>query len=138
MAKAIPEGLKAHILPFDWDVRRVWRQPAAIKTAPLSDYASLLDLPLWSSLPGLGLLFDIFPRTAMASPERSPYQAERLDRADIRYPIDVLVWKGLHWILDGVHRIAKHAMLGMPALITGLHRGTTLSAFCIDQRERDA
>src|SRR5574343_1942902 len=137
MTKAIPESLRAHILPFDWDVRRVWSRAAECLRRPVADYAYLLDLPLWSSIPGRGMLFDISPRAVIEAPQRSTYQAERLARADLRYPIDVLVLEGRHWILDGVHRIAKHVALGVPTLIVRLHDASALAAIRIEPEGHD-
>ena len=110
--KILPDILADHILPFDWDVRLVWTEEAEVSRWPIADLAYLLDLPLWSSVPGRGMLFDISPREVLASPDRSPHQYLRALQADLAFPIDLLRYRECHWILDGVHRLAKLALLG--------------------------
>ncbi|CAH1073392.1 hypothetical protein NTG1052_20075 [Candidatus Nitrotoga sp. 1052] len=58
MPKVIPEVLKEHILPFNWDVCKVWAVDTDTVQVSCSEFAYLLDLPLWSSVPCRGLLFD--------------------------------------------------------------------------------
>jgi hypothetical protein len=110
--KVLPDILAGHILPFDWDVRRVWTQEAEVSRWPVADLAYLLDLPLWSSVPGRGMLFDISPREVLSSPGRSPHQHLRVLQSDVAFPIDLLRHQERHWILDGVHRLAKLALMG--------------------------
>ena len=112
IAKALPEVLKPHILPFDWDVSRVWTLEAEAVPIKSGEFAYLLELPLWSSIPGRGMLFDTRPIDVMRNPALSPYQARRLANVDLDYPIDVLLLDNRQWILDGVHRIARHFQLG--------------------------
>ncbi|CAH1073389.1 hypothetical protein NTG1052_20074 [Candidatus Nitrotoga sp. 1052] len=39
----------------------------------------------------------------------------------MEYPIDILKLQDKQWILDGVHRIAKHFMLGNATLPARIH-----------------
>ena len=119
--KALPKILTDHILPFDWDVRRVWEMEREVTVRPVSDFAYLLDLPLWSSVPNRGMLFDISPREVLESPQRSPHQYERVLGADVGFPIDLLFYQEREWILDGVHRLAKLHLMGVDRVRTRLH-----------------
>lgn len=110
--KILPDILADHILPFDWDVRLVWMEDAEVLRWPITELTHLLDLPLWSSVPGRGMLFDISPREVLASPDRSPHQHLRVLQADLAFPIDLLHYRERFWILDGVHRLAKLALMG--------------------------
>lgn len=111
MPKAIPEILKNHILPFNWDVRKVWAIEAEVVQVPCSEFTYLLELPLWSSVPKRGLLFNVRPIEVIRDPSVSTYQARRLDQTELEYPIDILLMQDRRWVLDGVHRIAKHFIL---------------------------
>ena len=51
MQKRIPEKLKDHILPFNWDVRAVWALDAAIIRRPRKEFDYLFELALWPSVP---------------------------------------------------------------------------------------
>lgn len=105
--KLIPEELKDHILPFNWDVRLVWALHAPTHEVQRWDLDYLLDLPLWSSVPNQGMLFDISPMEVIRDPARAPHQIDRLQHADISFPMDMLERDGKRWFLDGVHRLAK-------------------------------
>lgn len=105
--KCVPKQLEAHILPFNWHVERVWALSCPVIDTPFVKWQHLLDLPLWSSRMGQGLLFDISPRSVLADPQLAPHHFTRIERADTDYPIDTLVYGDQEWILDGVHRLAK-------------------------------
>jgi hypothetical protein len=121
MSKIVPDILKDHVLPFNWDVRKVWDLKADVIEVPTSEFVYLLKLPLWSSVPKQGLLFDICPMDVINDPQVSIYQAQRLQEAELRYPIDILASKGRRWILDGIHRIAKNISLNKSSLAIRIH-----------------
>ncbi|MES2923058.1 MAG: hypothetical protein V4819_15995 [Verrucomicrobiota bacterium] len=102
-------------------MREVWKLEALTTSQPRSEYDYLLDLPLWSSVPNMGMLFDISPREVILNPEKSPHQTERIQKTDIGYPLDFLVMDGRHWILDGVHRLAKIYQLGVEFIKIRVH-----------------
>lgn len=126
MSKIIPEILEDHVLPFNWDVRKVWAIKAEVVQVPSSEFAYLLELPLWSSVPKQGLLFDTCPIDVIRDPLASIYQTQRLRQTELQYPIDVLVTREKRWILDGVHRIAKHFMLNHPTLSIRFHNDSII------------
>lgn len=66
--KVVPEILEDHILPFNWDVRKVWELEAKVTQIPYTEFAYLLELPLWSSVAKHGLLFDICPMDVYVIP----------------------------------------------------------------------
>lgn len=129
--KIVPAFLKDHILPFNWDVRKVWLLDADVAYVPISELAYLLELPLWSSVPKQGLLFDICPMDVIRDPKVCCYQAQRLREIELRYPIDVLVANEKRWILDGVHRIAKHFVLNSTVLASRFHDKSIIPAIKI-------
>ena len=96
-----------------------------------SEFAYLLELPLWSSVPKQGLLFDICPMDVIRDPKVSSYQAQRLRETELRYPIDVLVANEKRWILDGVHRIARHFVLNSSVLAVRFHDESIIPAIKI-------
>ena len=124
--KVIPDILVDHILPFHWDVAKVWEQEAEVVALPFADLNYLLDLPLWSSVPDRGLLFDISPREVIASPQRSPHQHRRILEADIGFPIDLICYQGRRWILDGVHRLARLSLMETDLVRVRLHEETII------------
>jgi len=129
--KIVPEILRDHILPFNWDVRKVWALEAEILHIPHAEFAYLLELPLWSSVPNQGLLFDICPIEVIRNPDASIYQTQRLHQVDLIYPIDILRFQGRPWVLDGVHRIAKHFILNSFTLPARFHDEKIIPAISV-------
>lgn len=121
MTKEIPEALLEHILPFNWKVEEVWKLTAEVIVAERTEFDYLLELPLWSSEAGRGMLFDIAPIEVIRDPGRSPYQTQRLANTQLGYPLDFLLADGRRWILDGAHRLAKHYQLGDPSVAIRFH-----------------
>jgi len=126
MAKRIPPELTDHILPFNWDVHLVWQQEADVTQRNLTEFEHLFDLPLWSSRPNMGMLFDIAPRTVMEFPERAPHQTQRIHEVRIEFPIDLIRYQGREWVLDGVHRIARLSLMGMDTIRVRVHDETVI------------
>lgn len=121
MRKIIPEKLKEHVLPFDWDVAAVWSLPALAVDEPIERYTYLLHLPLWSSVSGKGMLFDVSPMEVLNSPERYPHQARRTSEANEAFPIDTVIYGDRKWILDGMHRLAKAYLQGAKKIAVRTH-----------------
>jgi len=96
----------------------------------------LLELPLWSSVPKKGLLFDVRPIDVMRDPNASIYQTQRLQETELHHPIDVLVGFGESdrwWILDGAHRIAKHFILQHPIIRVRFHDTSIIPVIRVDR-----
>ena len=119
--KSIPPILVDHILPFNWDVRKVWQLSADVIDEQVEPFLYLMDLPLWSDVPYSGMLFNISPSEVLNNPKRSPHQMNRVLSADTLYPLDFLTMNSKLWILDGVHRLAKLVMQGDDNLSIRVH-----------------
>lgn len=121
MHKHIPASLKNDILPFNWDVQKVWHLEAPLVWMDIAELTYLLKLPLWSSVPHQGLLFDVSPMDVIRTPSTCIHQSKRVQGAQLRYPIDMLQFQEKLWILDGVHRIAKHVIEGSARIQVRIH-----------------
>ncbi len=131
--KPVPAVLTDHILPFHWDVSQVWKLGGEVLLRPRTDYDYLLDLPLWSSVPRQGMLYDISPREVILHPGGSPHQAERIRLADTRYPLDFLMLDGRPWILDGVHRLAKHHQMKTEFIGIRIHPESVIGSILMEK-----
>lgn len=132
MPKYVPPALTDHLLPFNWDVRKVWGLVAPVSEIAISEFSYLLELPLWSSVSNQGMLFDISPAEVIRNPLASPYQTQRLADADTRFPIDVLLLNDRRWVLDGVHRIAKLSALNAPRLHVRIHTASIIARISVN------
>ena len=105
----IPEMVQEVCLSFYYDIEKVWQLDV-----PASDmYITRLDwhfeLPfLWES----GRKYSLTPRELIAHPEHYPDEYARVMAADLAFPIDIIRNKGRWFILDGLHRLIKAALLG--------------------------
>ncbi len=107
MNKSIPVELQTHILPFNWDVKLVWSLTTPVQEIHREEFDYLLALPLWSSIPNSGMLFDVSPIEVIKRPKRFPHQYKRILQADTKFPIELIEYNNKNWVLDGVHRLAK-------------------------------
>ncbi len=96
---------------IDWDVEEIWRLDLPVETLPLEDLAWHLDIPVWPDRNGRG--YSMTPRQVMDDPRRSPAERDRIENASLEFPLDVYLNRDRLMILDGVHRLAKAAMLGL-------------------------
>ena len=107
MSKDVPDHMKELVLPFDWDVRRVWALEASVEKVALQRVQFLLESPFWSHNPTRFTDFDLRPMDVLCGAIRSEYHLGRIDEADTSHPIDLIDHDARLWILDGVHRVAK-------------------------------
>ena len=140
MTKFIPDQLMNHILPFNWDVTKVWALGTPVDEVPVSDLEYLLHLPLWSSVQGKGMLFDLAPISVITDRTISPWQTERLQSADTTYALDLLLYQGKSWILDGVHRFARLYSEGKDTVRARFHPESCVPNIIVGQQaaQRDA
>jgi hypothetical protein len=61
------------------------------------------------------------------NPNYSIHQTQRLEQADVKCPIDVLIMQDQQFILDGVHRIAKHFILNSSTIPARFHNESVIS-----------
>ena len=127
MSKSFPEVLREHILPFNWDVRKVWALETLPMTIPREDLDYLLYLPLWSSIPNNGMMFDITPMQVIEDPFSYKHQHERIDKANISLPVDMLLMDYRPWILDGVHRLARLYIEEIEKVSVRFHSESTIA-----------
>ena len=116
----LPDTLHGIFFAFVWDKAKVWALPTPAEQVPLADLIWHLDLPVWSTRIGEPR-FDLAPAAVLAHPDRHAEHWQRIQQADLRYPLD-LFRNGTRWvILNGYHRLAHCAMLQLPQVWVRLH-----------------
>ncbi len=88
---------------FDWDNEKVRRLKVPVTRLAVARLAWNFDAPL--------LTGNVSLRDVLANPGQHPEHTQRILKADTRYPLDVMFHKGRWMILDGMHRLAKLALL---------------------------
>ena len=123
MSNNLPETLKEHILPFNWDVKKLWTLICDTQIMKVKMFEYLFNLPLWSSKPKSGMLFDVRPIDVIQNPTFNNYQYQRIMHTILSYPIDLLELNNKLWILDGVHRLAKLRINDIEDVVVRIHQG---------------
>ena len=106
----IPAALRGWLLPIDWDRERLWALDLPYRRLELEELHWHLELPWWSRG---GVWFQVIPKDFLADPRAHPEHADRVANADLSYPLHVVFRRQRRLILDGIHRLAKAAMLGL-------------------------
>ncbi len=109
----VPARLRPWLLPFDWDRDQLWRLDLQRSQRPLDDFRWHLDRPWWRH--GRSW-FQITPRQFQANPALYPEHAQRIAHADLSYPLHIVRRRQRWLILDGIHRLLQHEVLGHEVL----------------------
>jgi len=120
--------MKDLVLPFDWDVERVWALDAPVEEVALETVQFLLESPFWSLNPNRFTDFDLCPLDVLCGTWESDYHLDRISRADTLHPIDLIDHSARLWILDGIHRVAKLYQRGSRRVLMRRHSITIRSA----------
>jgi hypothetical protein len=84
------------------------------------------------------MLFDLLPREVITFPQKSPHQYRRILAADTGFPIDLLSFRGRQWILDGVHRLAKLALIGGEVVCVRCHPEAIIAKITTQSEQANA
>ena len=109
--KILPPEMRDWYFQFNWDVSRLWALDVPAETMDFSLLRWHFDIPIWSVKRGMH--FDLRPRDVIRNPGRHPRHDQRIEAADISFPIDMMFTVDRIAILDGVHRLAKYEILGL-------------------------
>lgn len=125
LERDIPQIVRAFCIDFDVDLPKLWRLPGEAKPVSMSQLSWLLDVAFW---PDAGKLFRVSPRAVLAQPTRYQFHAGKIATAALHYPVDVFQYAGRYVIVDGLHRLARHRMLGHSTVPCKIHSIRALSS----------
>jgi hypothetical protein len=101
----LPKEIKEQGMDFHWDKNKLWELDIPVEEMDVSLLEWQLDLPFWHHE---GKKYNLCPRLVLENLELYPDHKDRILKADIRYPIDVMEnQNGKLEILDGVHRLVR-------------------------------
>jgi hypothetical protein len=105
MEKQLPDLIRNHGFSFSWDTGKVWALDLPIEEMHVSELTWILDLPFWTDG---NIPYNLTAREVIANSQQFPQHAERLQKSDVRFPIDIMLNRHGKWlILDGLHRLCK-------------------------------
>lgn len=108
--KPLPQHIVPYAFDFRWDNSLLWKiDDIAVETIHIDELLWHFDIP-WLHTPDGR--FDLKPKDVLAKPDLYPLEYTRTQKADVKYPIDIMINNG-HWlILDGLHRLMKQVEMG--------------------------
>jgi len=108
-----PDELRPYLLDFEWEHERLWALRLPHERIAAAELASLLRLRWWRHD---GRPFAVSPLEVLEHPEVYPDQYHRVLAADLRHPLEMTCVGERLTVMDGVHRLAKVAALGLPSV----------------------
>jgi hypothetical protein len=119
---ALPSSLRGVFWDKSWETQRIWALPTATSFLGLDELIWHLDLTVWTTVRGQPR-FDLAPATVLRSPDEFPRHWEKIQQADLAYPLE-LFQNGARWvIIDGYHRLCGHVLQSSSAVPVRLHPG---------------
>lgn len=103
-----------------WDTQKVWQLPTPASLIAADTLWWHLELPVWPSDPPLRI-FDLSPAQVLACPKAYPRQWERVNAANLEFPVELFESFGRWVIMDGYHRLARHRLLGTNKIAVRFH-----------------
>ena len=114
MPKQLPSIVEKYWYAFDWDVEAIWALDLPVERFPIRRLEWHLDLPAW---PFEGKGYVLTPRDVLKSPYRYAEEYQRMQRASLIFPLDIIWFRGRWLILDGVHRLLKAHEQGLDEIM---------------------
>ncbi len=110
MSTKVPKIIEEVGFDFHWDNKKVWELDLPVEELPISELEWHFDVPFWFTPGGF---YDFKPNWVIENPDKYPERYERIMKADLSHPLDIMYWRGRWLLLDGLHRLAKAKLEGM-------------------------
>lgn len=107
--RALPKIIKEVGFDFRWSEEKVWALDIPVEEVDIKELEWHFDIPFWSTPEGY---YDLKPNDVLSDPEKHKIEFERIMKADLNYPLDIMFWKNRWLLLDGLHRLVKAKQLG--------------------------
>jgi hypothetical protein len=106
----LPKEIREQGMDFHWSNQKVWDLDIPVEELDIYELEWQLDLPFWSHDDGK---YNLCPREVMEDMDKYPDHKERILRANISYPLDIMEnQNGRLELLDGMHRLVRLIMNG--------------------------
>lgn len=98
---------------FENDPKTIWELDLPTIEIPIEKLSWHLDIPFWSTFNNF---YDLSPKELINKPELSNFHYQKIIKADMKYPIDYTFYKNRNKIIDGLHRLTKAYLDGLPSI----------------------
>ncbi len=109
VTKVPPSIIEKVGFEFDWSNRKVWALDVPIEEMSISKLSWHFGISFWNTRGGC---YDLTPNQVILSPKKWTKEYQRILKADLRHPIDIMFNKRRWLILDGLHRLVKAKIKG--------------------------
>ncbi len=99
---------------FEWDSKKIWQLDLPVIEINIQDLLWHFDLPFWEK-EGTDD-WNLTPWELLQNSVAEPTHYQKIQQADLQYPLDVIEFKGKYRILDGIHRLAKAYLNGQQTI----------------------
>lgn len=100
----VPDIIKQVGLDFSWEAEDVWKLDIPTESIAVSELDWHFKIPFWSKPGGF---YDLTAKEVLEHPTTYAEEYRRIQSADTRYPIEIMIQDGRWVILDGLHRLVK-------------------------------
>lgn len=107
----VPDIIREVGFDFSWDSEDVWKLDYPTEEISIDELTWHFDIPFWDS-EGTDE-YNLKPWDLIHNPEKEPTHMDHINKADMKYPIDIMENKGRWVILDGLHRLVKAYLASM-------------------------
>lgn len=108
--KILPKSIEEVGFDFDWSNEKVWALDITPEKMSMRNLEWHFDLPFWNTENGF---YNLTPYEVLNNPDVYVEEFERIQNANLDYPLDIMFWKNKWLLLDGLHRLAKAKVQGM-------------------------
>lgn len=110
MRDNLPDIIKEVGFDFDWENEKVWQLDIPVTEMNIKELTWHFDVPFhWHK----GGIYNLTSKEIIENPDGHREEYERIMKADLSYPIDIMENKGRWLILDGLHRLMKAYIQGL-------------------------
>ncbi|MGC4773589.1 hypothetical protein ACLQ25_32075 [Micromonospora sp. DT44] len=109
----VPDSIRSACPEFEIDAALLWGLELQPQSIAVTTVFWMLELPVW---PERGIPFSLRPVDVIRMPGKHPEHAQRIERASLSFPIDVMLYRNRLVILEGCHRTAKATIEGAPTI----------------------
>ena len=106
-----PQIIKDVGFDFSWDSKKVWALDIPAEEMDMQNLIWHFDIPFWEVEDTDD--YNLKPWEVIDEPDKHSVHYKKIQKADLKYPIDIMENKVRWLILDGLHRLVKAHMQGL-------------------------
>src|SRR3989338_4045596 len=107
----IPKIIEDVGFDFRWDSKKVWKLDIPTTEMDIQELVWHFEIPFWELDDADD--YNLTPQQVISGIKGTKAHQEKINKADLKHPIDIMENKDRWLILDGLHRLVKAYQIGM-------------------------